>query len=99
VFLFSVAIPFAYLGLIVCVLSAIRLGIRAPLGKLLRWAVELRPWAMTEVYLVGCCVAYTRLEALGNVHVDVGGWCLMGDARCGIGVGCVIVPRGAGAER
>jgi paraquat-inducible protein A len=78
VFLFSVAIPFAYLGLIVCVLSAIRLGIRAPLGKLLRWAVELRPWAMTEVYLVGCCVAYTRLEAIGNVHVDVGGWCLMG---------------------
>jgi len=62
----------------VWVLGAIRFGIAAPLGKLFRWTGELRPWAMIEVYLVGCCVAYTRLQAIGNIHVDIGGWCLIG---------------------
>jgi paraquat-inducible protein A len=77
VFLFSIAIPFIYLGILVWVLGSLWLKSGAQLGKVFRWAVELRPWAMTEVYLVGCCVAYTRLEAVGNVHIDVGGWCLM----------------------
>lgn len=80
VFLFSIAIPFIYLGLMVCVLGGIRLGVAAPLGRLFRWAGRLRPWVMIEVYLVGCCVAYTRLEAVGTVNVDVGGWCLIGTA-------------------
>jgi paraquat-inducible protein A len=80
VFLFSIVIPFIYLGLMVWVLSAIRTGMTAPLGKLFRWAEKLRPWAMIEVYLVGCCVAYTRLEDIGNLHVNVGGWCLIGAA-------------------
>jgi paraquat-inducible protein A len=77
VFLFSIAVPFVYLAAMVCVLGAVRLGIAAPMGRLLRWAGELRPWAMIEVYLVGCCVAYTRLEDVGIVHVNVGGWCLI----------------------
>jgi paraquat-inducible protein A len=80
VFLFSIAIPFTYLGLMVWVLTAVRRGSAPALGRLFRWAGELRPWAMIEVYLVGCCVAYTRLEAVGNVHVDICGWCLMGAA-------------------
>jgi paraquat-inducible protein A len=78
VFLFSIVIPFIYLGLMVWVLGAVRLGMAVPLGRLFRWAGGLRPWAMIEVYLVGCCVAYTRLQAIGNVHVDTGGWCLIG---------------------
>ena len=36
---------------------------------------------MIEVYLVGCCVAYTRLETVGTVSIGVGGWCLIG--ACG----------------
>lgn len=78
IFLFSIAIPFLYLGILVWVLGSLRLGRNATLGSLFRWAVELRPWAMTEVYLVGSCVAYTRLQDVGNVHIDVGGWCLLG---------------------
>ena len=77
VFFFSIVIPFIYLGLMVYVLGAVRLGIPMPLGRLFRWAGELRPWAMIEVYLVGCCVAYTRLQDVGEVHVGLGGWCLM----------------------
>ncbi len=80
VFLFSIAIPFLYLALMVWVLGAARLGLTARLGRVFRWAMQLRTWAMLDVYLVGCCVAYTRLQAIGNVHIDVGGWCLIGAA-------------------
>jgi len=77
VFFFSMVIPFVYLGLMVYVLGAVRFGSPAPLGKPFRWAGELRPWAMIEVYLVGCCVAYTRLQDVGEVHIGLGGWCFM----------------------
>jgi paraquat-inducible protein A len=77
VFLFSIAIPFVYLGLMTCVLGGIRFGIDARIGKLFRWTAALRPWVMLEVYLVGCCVAYTRLESVGTVNVGPGGWCLL----------------------
>jgi paraquat-inducible protein A len=59
------------------VLGGIRIGADAPLGKLFRWTAGLRPWVMIEVYLVGCCVAYTRLESVGTVNVGAGGWCLL----------------------
>jgi paraquat-inducible protein A len=77
VFLFSIAIPFVYLGLMIWVLGGIRFGADAPLGKLFRWTAALRPWVMIEVYLVGCCVAYTRLESVGTVKIGAGGWCLL----------------------
>jgi paraquat-inducible protein A len=80
VFLFSILIPLTYLGLLVYVLGGIRLGVTASLGKVFRWAEQLRPWAMIEVYLVGCCVAYTRLQDVGDVQIDIGGWCLIGAA-------------------
>src|ERR1700733_9716963 len=41
VFLFSIAIPFGYLGLLVWVLSGTQFGSKAPLGRLFRWVVEL----------------------------------------------------------
>jgi paraquat-inducible protein A len=77
VFIFSIAIPFIYLGLMIWVLGGIRFGPAASLGKLFRWTAALRPWVMIEVYLVGCCVAYTRLESIGTVSVGPGGWCLL----------------------
>ncbi len=80
ILLFSIVIPFVYLGLLVYVLGGIRLGARDRLRRPFHWAEELQPWAMVEVYLVGCCVAYTRLQDVGNVHVEAGGWCLMAAA-------------------
>jgi paraquat-inducible protein A len=77
VFVFSIAIPFAYLALMICVLGGIRMRADAPLGKLFRWTAALRPWVMIEVYLVGCCVAYTRLQSVGSVSIGAGGWCLL----------------------
>jgi paraquat-inducible protein A len=77
VFLFSIVIPFLYLMLMIWVLSSLRAGATAAVGRIYRYASWLRPWLMIEVFLVGCCVAYTRLEKVGTVSIGVGGWCLI----------------------
>ena len=57
-----------------------------PLAERLRmWAQHLRPWLMTEVFVVGACVAYSRIQSVGNVRVDYGGWCLAGSAMLLLG--------------
>jgi paraquat-inducible protein A len=78
VFLFSIVIPFLYLSLLIIVLVRLRLGATQSLGRIFRYAGLLRHWLMIEVFLVGCCVAYTRLEQVGTVRIDTGGWCLIG---------------------
>jgi len=45
-----------------------------------RMAHHLRPWLMMEVFVVGGCVAYSRIQSVASVEVDVGGWCLAGAA-------------------
>jgi paraquat-inducible protein A len=82
IFLCSIGIPFVQLALLIWVLAGVRFAPSVGLGRLFRWANELRPWAMLEVYLVGCCVAYTRLQDVGNVRVEGGGWCLLAATVC-----------------
>jgi paraquat-inducible protein A len=77
---FTIVIPFVYLALLVVVLGSIRLGDPPQLGRLFRWTEHLRPWMMVEVYLVGACVAYSRLQKIAFVNVGLGGWCLMASA-------------------
>ena len=43
-----------------------------------RWREWLRPWAMTEVFLLGTFVAYTRLAALATVDIGVALYALGG---------------------
>ena len=45
----------------------------------------LRPWLMMEVFVVGGCVAYSRMQAVANVRIDTGGWCLAGAATLLLG--------------
>jgi paraquat-inducible protein A len=54
-------------------------------GELRRMAHRLRPWLMTEVFVVGGCVAYSRIQTVATVEVDVGGWCLAGAAMLLLG--------------
>jgi paraquat-inducible protein A len=77
---FTIVIPFVYLALLVVVLGSIRLGDPPQFGRLFRWTEHLRPWMMVEVYLVGACVAYSRLQKIAFVNVGLGGWCLMASA-------------------
>src|SRR5690242_318963 len=75
---FCLAFPYIYLGALIGVLTALRLGARAHLGSVFRWIMRLRPWMMLEIFLVGCFVAYSRLRLVVGVEVLAGGWCLMG---------------------
>jgi paraquat-inducible protein A len=77
---FTIVIPFLYLTLLVGVLGSIRFGGPPRLGRVFRWTEHLRPWMMVEVYLVGSCVAYSRLQKIAFVNVGLGGWCLMAAA-------------------
>lgn len=77
---FTIVFPLVYLALLVTVLGSIRFGGPPRLGRLFRWTEYLRPWMMVEVYLVGSCVAYSRLQKIAFVNVGLGGWCLMAAA-------------------
>jgi len=74
---FSIALPFAYLTLLIWVLANLQFDGRAPVGRVFRWTKHLRPWVMTEVYLIGCFVSYSRIKAVSTVTVETGGWCLV----------------------
>jgi paraquat-inducible protein A len=45
----------------------------------------LRRWLMLEVFVVGGCVAYSRIQAVATATVDIGGWCLAGSAMLLLG--------------
>jgi paraquat-inducible protein A len=74
---FSIVIPSLYLALLCIVLAdGPTTGVLAR-GRLFRWVVHLRPWMMLEVYLLGCCVAYSRIHQVANIDVDICGWCFV----------------------
>jgi len=75
--LFSIALPYVFLGLLIWVLGSLQFGGRGSVGPAFRWAKHLRPWVMTEVYLIGCFVSYSRIKAVSTVTVEVGGWSLV----------------------
>ena len=61
--LFGMALPFAFLALLIWVLGSLYFGSPAAVGTAFRWTKHLRPWVMTEVYLVGGFVSYSRIES------------------------------------
>lgn len=78
--LFGIALPFLFLVLLVWVLASLQYGLRSPVGPVFRWVKHLRPWVMTEVYLVGCYVSYSRIKGVSTVTVGAGGWSLVAAA-------------------
>ena len=76
--LFAVVLPFVRYGLLTLVTGAILTGRRPPwLGRAFRWADALKPWAMTEVFLVAFLVAFWRLKAAVVVDLELGGRCFI----------------------
>ena len=71
--------PTVRLGLTVAVLAGLRLRVSRPvLANMARVRGWLRPWAMVEVFLLGLFVAYTRLAALAEVHIELAVYALAG---------------------
>jgi paraquat-inducible protein A len=74
---FSILLPFTFLAALIWVLGSLHYRSGGPIGSVFRWLKHLRPWMMLEVYLIGCFVAYSRIEAIARVDIGVGGWCLL----------------------
>jgi paraquat-inducible protein A len=90
---FSIVVPSLYLALAIAVLAGVSVpqvagfarrgtAYRSILGRLYRWSLRLRPWAMIEVYLLGACVAYSRIQRVAFVSIGTAGWCLIGATLC-----------------
>jgi len=63
------------------------------LGWLFRQAEWLRPWAMTEVYLLGSLVAYSRIKDVATVEISTGGWCFVAFALTILAIDSVLDRR------
>src|SRR4051812_4511374 len=50
---FAIALPYAFLGLLIWVLGNLHWQTGTPVGSAFRWAKHLRPWVMIEVFLIG----------------------------------------------
>ena len=72
-------VPLLQIGLLLWVLSFARAGRRAPAFRnalvMLHW---LRPWSMTEVFLLGALVTIVKLSAWVHVVPGEGLWALAG---------------------
>jgi paraquat-inducible protein A len=76
----SIILPGVKLGLMLTTLIGLRSRLVAPrlLKMLFRWYGPIGPWAMVDVYLLGFLVAYTRLAAIAEVHLDTAVYALAG---------------------
>lgn len=79
VFMVSILAPaLKVLGLLY-VLLPLRLGIRLPHAKRVFRTVEtLRPWSMTEVYMLGILVAVVKLADLASIEPGLALYCFTG---------------------
>lgn len=78
---FAVVLPFVQFGLLSAVLACIAAGRKRPwLGRAFRWTHRLDLWAMPDVFLIGCFIGYSRVEAAVPVTIGPGGFCFMAAA-------------------
>ena len=79
------AIPLTRAAALLYVLVPIRLGAAPPAGAraAFRLAVELRPWSMVEIFIIGVVVALVKVAGLASVSLGAAFWifvCLAGVA-------------------
>ncbi len=79
----TILLPLTKLSLTVFVLGGLRYD-NPPKGivSAFRWLKHLSPWSMLEVFLLGFLVAYTRLQNLATVHMDIAVYALIGTVIC-----------------
>jgi paraquat-inducible protein A len=79
--LVGVILPLVRFGLLSITLAAIRVGARGRrVGMAFRYCELLDQWAMSDVLLIGAGIGYGRIASQIPVHIDAGGWCLVGAA-------------------
>lgn len=75
----TILMPLAKLSLTVFVLGGLRYD-QPPraIVPAFRWIKHIAPWSMLEVFLLGFLVAYTRLQNLATVHIDLAVYAMIG---------------------
>jgi paraquat-inducible protein A len=72
--LLTIGTQILWLAALLPPLWLVQRGERRPwLGRSFRYAEQLRIWTMSEVYLLGAVVAYTRIETVAGIEVATGG--------------------------
>lgn len=75
VFLLIVAIPATVLLGIIYVLTAVALGRRLPyMRRILRWVLQLLPWSMADIFLIGILVSFVKIVSLADVALGLSFW-------------------------
>ena len=82
VFIVTLVAPALKLGLLTVTLAGLRRLPPGPLKLSFRIYQVLAPWAMIDVYLLGFLVAYTKLTAYAEVHLDTALYALIGCMLC-----------------
>ena len=78
---FGVVLPILRFGLLTASLGATRLGRRPPwIGPAFRWATELTPWSMPDVFVIGYAIGFSRLATHLSPQIGAGGWCFLAAA-------------------
>lgn len=74
------AIPVARAVALIYVLAPIRLGAQPLSGarSAFRLALELRPWSMVEIFIIGVVVALVKVADLASVHLGAAFWIFIG---------------------
>jgi paraquat-inducible protein A len=94
VLLFTVVMPlFKVLGLLVVLLELRREHPPRWIAIFFGWLKHLNTWSMIEVYLLGFIVAYTRLQALMQVQIDVAAVALVGLMLSMAGIDAALDPE------
>ena len=76
VFLTTICVPSFQIATLLYVLIPLRLGRQAPgRNELFRALVQLRPWAMSEVFMLGALVALVKLSAMAQVVPGISLFC------------------------
>lgn len=73
-------VPLLRLCLIVWVMYRLRyrLGVLPSMRTAMRWAEQLEPWAMAEIFMVGVVVSLIKISDLATLSVGPAFWALLG---------------------
>lgn len=75
-----VLLPLSRLLLMTWVLIRLRFKrkVRRSMRLAFRWALQLEPWAMADIFMVGVIVSLVKISTLADLSVGVAFWALIG---------------------
>ena len=74
----TVVVPVFMLASLCYLLLPLRADIRLPgAAPILRWVLQLQPWNMVEIFMIGIIVAGVKLQKMAALEPGIGAWSFM----------------------